>query len=319
MENDTAVYNHSSVMPRECIDGLNIKPGGVYIDATAGGGGHSALIAEKLARTGFLLGIDRDADAIRAAGEKLRGFNNCKLVRGNFTDIRKIAADCGVNSADGILADLGVSSYQLENAERGFSFLRDGPLDMRMDAGSVLTAREIVNTYSKEKLNDIIFNYGEERWAKRIAEFIVTRREDKPIETTLDLVSVICAAVPKNARDKSLHPATRTFQAIRIAVNGELETLAGALKGMVETLNPGGRLCVISFHSLEDRIVKQTFGKLADPCECPRDLPVCVCGLKPSVKILTKKPAEPAEDELAANRRSRSAKLRIVEKLRGVC
>ncbi len=299
----------------ECINGLNIKKGGIYVDGTLGGGGHSLHIARALDNTGRLIGVDQDENAIEAAGKRLAAFNNITYVHNNFSQIEEIAKTLDLDGIDGILLDLGVSSYQLDEADRGFSYQHNAVLDMRMDVRNSLSAYSVVNTYSRDELYRIIRDYGEEKWAKRIAEFIVNEREKKPIETTFDLVSVIKKAVPKGARSDGPHPAKRTFQAIRIEVNGELEILESTIKKMAGLLNPGGRLCIITFHSLEDRIVKNTFRTLENPCTCPRDFPVCVCGKKPVVKVITKKPVLPGAEELANNNRSHSAKLRIAEKL----
>lgn len=310
-------FKHISVLLDECIEGLDIKPDGVYVDGTMGGGGHSMHIAQRLSEKGRLIGIDRDENAIAAAGKRLAGFKNVTFVHKNFSQIAEIAKETGLDKskADGFLLDLGVSSHQLDEAERGFSYQHDAPLDMRMDVRESLSAYSVVNTYPEEKLTKILRDYGEERWAGRIAEFIVKERQIKPIQTTFDLVSVIKKAIPKAARADGPHPAKRTFQAIRIEVNGELEILENTIKTMAGLLNSGGRLCIITFHSLEDRIVKNTFKGLENPCTCPRDFPVCVCGKKPVVKIITRKPILPSEEELAQNNRSRSAKLRIAEKL----
>ncbi len=308
-------FKHISVLLDECISGLNIKKGGIYVDGTLGGGGHSLHIAQALDNTGRLIGVDQDENAIEAAGKRLAAFNNITYIHKNFSQIEEIAEELGIGGIDGILLDLGVSSYQLDEAERGFSYQHNAVLDMRMDVRKSLSAYSVVNTYPQDELYRIIRDYGEEKWAKRIAEFIVKQREEKPIETTFDLVSVIKKAVPKGARADGPHPAKRTFQAIRIEVNGELEILENTVKKMAELLNPGGRLCIITFHSLEDRIIKNTFRQLENPCTCPREFPVCVCGKKPVVKIITRKPILPGEEELAQNNRSHSAKLRIAEKL----
>ncbi len=310
-------FEHIPVLLNECIEGLNIKPDGIYVDCTLGGAGHSSHIAQKLSDKGRLIGIDQDSEAIAAAKARLSNYNNVVYVHNNFSAIESIAEDLSLyaSGVDGFLLDIGVSSHQLDEAGRGFSYNYDAPLDMRMDRESTLSAHVVVNTYSADDLTRIIRDYGEERWAKRIADFIVTERKIKPIDTTFELVSVIKKAVPKAARADGPHPAKRTFQAIRIEVNGELEILEKSLKSMVELLKPGGRLCIITFHSLEDRIVKNTFRELENPCTCPRDFPVCVCGKKPLVKIITRKPVVAGKDELEFNRRSHSAKLRIVEKI----
>ncbi len=289
----------------------------MYVDCTLGGGGHSSQIVKRLSDKGMLIGIDQDSNAIAAASERLKDYTNVKYVHDNFSNIENIieSLDLGQESVDGFLLDLGVSSHQLDEAERGFSYNHDAPLDMRMDIRSPLSAYKVVNEYSMDELNRIIREYGEERWAKRIAQFIVQEREIKPIETTFELVSVIKKAVPKGARADGPHPAKRTFQAIRIEVNNELGILEDTINSMVDILKSGGRICIITFHSLEDRIVKNVFRNLENPCTCPRDFPICVCGKKPKVKVITRKPIAPSKEELEVNHRSRSAKLRIVEKL----
>lgn len=310
-------FEHTPVLPEECIEGLNIVPDGIYADCTLGGAGHSSLIVSKLTKGGMLIGIDQDADAIKAAGERLKDYTNVKYVRDNFSNIKNIVYDLGLGqeSINGFLLDLGVSSHQLDEADRGFSYNHNAPLDMRMDQRRPLSAYVVVNEYTVEELTHIIKNYGEERWAKRIAEFIINERKIKPIETTFDLVSVIKKAVPKGARTDGPHPAKRTFQAIRIEVNNELGILEDTINDMVDLLKPKGRICIITFHSLEDRIVKNVFRNMENPCTCPRDFPVCVCGRKPRVRIITRKPVLPGQEELANNRRAHSAKLRIIEKL----
>jgi 16S rRNA (cytosine1402-N4)-methyltransferase len=310
-------FEHIPVLLDECIDGLNISPTGTYVDCTLGGAGHSSEIVKRLSSEGRLIGIDQDEEALAAAKARLAAYDNVTYVHSNFSDIKKIAEELSLYSegVDGFLLDIGVSSHQLDEAERGFSYNYDAPLDMRMDRRNALSAHTVVNTYTAERLTKIISDYGEERWAKRIADFIVEERKQKPIDTTFELVSVIKKAVPKGARADGPHPAKRTFQAIRIEVNGELEILEGSLKTMVDLLKPKGRLCIITFHSLEDRIVKNTFRELENPCTCPRDFPVCVCGKKPQVKIITRKPIVSNNAELDNNRRAHSAKLRIVEKL----
>lgn len=312
-------FHHLPVLLNECLDGLNIRPGGVYLDCTLGGAGHSSEILKRLGEGGRLVGIDRDGEAIEAATARLSAIPSparFMALRGNFHDAPALLASAGVGKLDGILIDLGVSSHQLDVRERGFSYHDDAALDMRMDQSQALTAREIVNGWSEDDLNRILRDYGEEKWARQIARVICDRRKAGPIETTGQLVSVVDAAIPKKLREKDgSHPARRTFQALRIAVNDELDPLEPALRALVELLNPGGRLCVITFHSLEDRIVKNTFRNLADPCTCPKSFPVCVCGKKPTVKLITRKPITASEDELAQNPRARSASLRIVEKL----
>jgi 16S rRNA (cytosine1402-N4)-methyltransferase len=309
-------FKHTSVMLKESIDYLNIKPDGIYVDATLGGGGHSLEIVKRLKNGGKLIGIDRDENAIKAASKKLESYGEkVFLVHGNFRDIYSIATGCGFESVDGILMDLGVSSHQLDEAGRGFSYMNDAPLDMRMNRRQSLTAEEIVNNYSEEELKRIIKEYGEEKWAGRIASFIVREREKEPITTTGQLVEVIKMAIPAAARRKGPHPAKRTFQAIRIEVNNELGILEKAIKDGVKLLNPKGRICVISFHSLEDRKVKDAFKELEESCTCPRDFPVCVCGKQPVVKIITRKPVTPNEIEIKQNPRARSALLRAAERL----
>ena len=309
-------FEHIPVLLKECIEGLNIVSDGTYVDCTLGGGGHSSEIAKKLT-TGTLIGIDQDIDAINAAKERLKEYSNIKYVHNNFSDIKNIVEGLGLgqDSVNGFLLDIGVSSHQLDEADRGFSYNYDAPLDMRMDVRSTLSAYVVVNEYDQEALTRVIREYGEERWAKRIAEFIVEERKTKPIETTFELVSVIKRAIPKGARANGPHPAKRTFQAIRIEVNNELGILEGAINDMTDILKPGGRICIITFPSLEDRIVKNVFRNLENPCTCPRDFPICVCGKKPKIKIITGKPVIPCEEELLYNHRARSAKLRIAEKL----
>ncbi|MDR1571923.1 MAG: 16S rRNA (cytosine(1402)-N(4))-methyltransferase RsmH [Clostridiales Family XIII bacterium] len=307
---------HSPVLFGEVMAGLAVRPGGVYVDGTLGGGGHAAGICGALGGSGLLLGIDRDMDAIRAAGAALEGFGCEKLlVRGNFGDIARIAAENGIEGIDGAALDLGVSSFQLDSPERGFSYMRDAPLDMRMDASSGLTAGDVVNGYGRDELTRIIREYGEERWASRISGFIASRRAERPIERTGELVDIIKAAIPASARREGPHPAKRTFQAIRIEVNDELGGLAEAIDAFVDLLKSGGRLCVISFHSLEDRIVKERFARRESPCVCPKGLPECACGRLQDGRRLTRKPIRPSKEESEGNPRSRSAKLRVLEKL----
>ena len=305
-------FHHISVLLNECIDSLNIKPDGIYVDGTLGGAGHSYEICKRLT-TGRLIGIDQDMNAINAATKRLEEFKDkVTLVHSNFSNVKEVFKNLGIEKADGFLLDIGVSSHQLDEAERGFSYMQDAPLDMRMDTSRSLSAYEVVNEYSEKELNDIIFEYGEERWAKRIAEFIVAERKLKPIETTFELVDIIKKAVPKGARKDGPHPAKRTFQAIRIEVNGELDVLKTAINDMVDLLNTGGRLSIITFHSLEDRIVKNEFRKQADPCTCPREFPVCMCNKVSKGKVITRKPILPSEEELLENHRARSAKLRVL-------
>ena len=308
-------FNHISVLLNECIEGLNIKENGIYVDGTLGGGGHSSHIAAKLT-TGRLIGIDQDTDAIQAASKRLEPYKNVfTAVHSNFYNVREVLDNLGIEKADGFLLDLGVSSYQLDEADRGFSYMHDAPLDMRMNSENEYSAWNVVNEKSEKELNDIIFKYGEEKWAKRIAQFIVQERAMKPIETTYELVEVIKKAVPKGARRDGPHPAKRTFQAIRIEVNGELAILDKTVDDMVASLNPGGRLCIITFHSLEDRIIKNAMKRHENPCVCPPEFPVCVCGKKPDGKVITRKPILPSDEELELNPRSRSAKLRILERI----
>ena len=303
-------FKHVSVLLNECLDALNIKDDGIYVDCTLGGAGHSSHILQRLSKDGLLVGIDQDTDALKAAGERLKEYENKKLVHNNFHNIDSILEP----KVDGILMDLGVSSYQLDEGERGFSYMKDAPLDMRMNRDREFSAYDVVNSYSMEDLWRIIRDYGEEKFAKRVAEFIVNRREEKPIETTLELVDIIKAAIPAKARREGPHPAKRTFQAIRIEVNGELEILNKAIEDGVNRLNKGGRMAIITFHSLEDRIVKLKFRELANPCTCPKEFPICVCGKKPLVKLISRKAIDPSKEEVEENPRSRSAKLRVIER-----
>ena len=309
-------FKHLSVMLRETVDMLNVREGGVYVDGTLGGGGHSAEILRRLNGTGHLYGIDRDNDALAAATARLGGAGNFTAIKGNFHDVKQLLAERGVDRIDGMMVDLGVSSYQLDTAERGFSYHADAPLDMRMDQDQALTAADIVNTWSKEEITRILHEYSEEKWAARIADIILEHRAKKPLETTADLVACVDAAIPKKIRmQDSGHSARRTFQALRIAVNDELEPLKQALCDMADLLAPGGRLAVITFHSLEDRIVKQTLRTLANPCTCPPRIPMCICGKKPQVKVLSGGGVKPSKEEIEINARSRSAMLRGCEKL----
>ena len=308
-------FHHVSVLLNEAVDGLNIKPDGIYVDGTLGGGGHSREILKKL-DGGKLIGFDRDSEAIAVCRERLSEFSDKTIfVNRNFNDILSVLEELKIEKINGAVLDLGVSSYQLDCAERGFSYNHDAPLDMRMDKSSPFSAYNVVNEYSEEKLADVIFAYGEERWAKRIAEFIVNERNNAPIKTTGELVSIIKKAVPKGARQDGPHPAKRTFQAIRIEVNGELSGLKQAVFDFIESLAPGGRLCIITFHSLEDRIVKNAYSEAAKGCICPPGIPVCVCGKKPLGKVITRKAIAPSDAELTENPRARSAHLRIFEKM----
>ena len=309
-------FSHRSVLLDECIEGLNIKPNGIYIDGTAGGGGHSYHIAERLSEGGRLIAIDRDDAAIAAAGERLKPFEDrVTIVRNNFSSIADVCMMLGVEKIDGVLLDLGVSSYQLDTAERGFTHNTDAPLDMRMDRRGSLDAFTVVNTYSADELKRVLWNYGEEKFAPKIVSAIIKRREKELIKTTGELVDIIKSAIPASAREGGHHPAKRTFQAIRIEVNGELDAIEPAIRSATSLLAPGGRVAIITFHSLEDRIVKQTYADLGSGCNCPKSLPICVCGRVPSVKVLTRKPILPSAEEIESNPRSRSAKLRIAEKL----
>ena len=308
-------FYHVSVLLQECLDGLDIKPDGIYVDGTLGGAGHSSCIAARLT-TGRLIGIDRDPVALKAAGERLQPFaDRVTLVHSNFSEVRQVLDDLGIEAVDGILLDLGVSSPQLDEAQRGFSYMLDAPLDMRMDGGAALSAHEVVNTWSQDELKRILYDYGEERYAPQIAAAICRRRAEKNIETTLELADIIRAAMPAAALREKQHPAKRSFQAIRIAVNDELGAVETVMKDAVSCLNPGGRLAIITFHSLEDRIVKNGMVAASKGCTCPPNFPVCVCGNKPKVKLITRKPITASEEELERNPRSRSAKLRVCEKL----
>jgi len=310
-----SAFFHISVLLQECLDGLNIRPDGIYVDGTLGGAGHSSQIVRRLS-TGKLIGIDRDPVALKAAGERLAPFEkNVILVHSNFCEIAQVLRDREISGVDGILLDLGVSSHQLDEVSRGFSYMADAPLDMRMNGEDSLTAHTVVNTWSQEELRRILYTYGEERYAPQIAAAICRRREIAPIETTLELVDVIRSAMPPAALREKQHPAKRSFQAIRIAVNDELGAVEKVMKDAIPLLNPGGRLAVITFHSLEDRIVKNAMAEAAKGCTCPPNFPVCVCGNKPKVKVLTRKPITSTPEELETNPRARSAKLRVCEKL----
>ena len=315
IENVEQTPKHISVLLDECIENLNIKPDGIYLDGTLGMGGHSCEIASRLS-TGRLICIDRDETAIERAGRRLAPFGDkVTLVHGNFSDAASILDSLGIEGVDGMLFDLGVSSPQLDEAERGFSYMVQAPLDMRMDQGSGLSAYEVVNTWSEDRLNRILWDYGEERYARRISDAILKHREEKPIETTQELVDIIRSAMPAVALREKQHPAKRTFQAIRIAVNDELGAVASMMETAPDKLNPDGRLCVISFHSLEDRIVKAGIQAREHGCTCPREAPVCTCGFKQTLRSVSRKPILPSEEEIARNPRARSAKLRVAERV----
>ncbi len=308
-------FQHRSVLLDECIDALSIRPDGIYLDGTLGGAGHSLEICRRLT-TGRLIGVDRDEVALRAATERLKPFaDRVTTVHSNFCEINTILDGLGLDGVDGMLFDLGVSSPQLDDASRGFSYMADAPLDMRMDRGGALTASTVVNEWPQEELRRILYEYGEERYAPQIAAAIVRRRQQRPIETTLELVDVIRSAMPPQALREKQHPAKRSFQAIRIAVNDELASVSRLMHDAIDRLNPGGRLAVITFHSLEDRIVKNAMQAAAKGCTCPPEFPVCICGKKPKVRVLTRKPIVSGAQELAENPRARSAKLRVAEKL----
>ena len=308
-------FNHISVLLNECLEGLNIKENGIYVDGTLGGAGHSSEILKRLSNEGRLIGIDQDTDALKAAKERLKNYSNVTFVHSNFSSIENVLNNLNIDGVDGILMDLGVSSYQLDEGERGFSYMKDAPLDMRMNRENDFSAYNVVNEYSEEDLYRIIRDYGEEKFAKRIASFIVENRQEKNIETTLELVEIIKNAIPAKARREGPHPAKRTFQAIRIEVNSELSILNKTIEDGVGKLNKGGRMAIITFHSLEDRIVKNKFRDLAVSCRCPKEFPVCVCGEKAKVKVISRKAIEPTKEEVDINPRSRSAKLRVIEKL----
>ncbi len=307
-------FSHKPVLLEETVDSLNIRPAGVYVDCTLGGGGHAYRVAEKLT-TGRLIGIDQDGDAIKAATERLKCFSDrVTVVRDNYVNIASVLGSLGIEKADGIYIDLGVSSYQLDTAQRGFSYQLEAPLDMRMDDRNPLTAADIVNTYSQQELARIIRDYSEDRFAQNIAKHICMEREKAPIQTTTQLAEIVKQAIPMKLRLTGGHPAKRTFQAIRIELNGELTVLKDSIGTMTELLNPGGRLSIITFHSLEDRIVKEAFRKAENPCTCPSGFPVCVCGAVSKGRVITRKPILPGEEELKVNRRSESAKLRVFER-----
>jgi len=309
-------FEHVSVMLSETVDGLNVRPGGIYVDGTLGGGGHSSEICKRLSGKGRLIGIDQDEAAIAAAGARLSEYGDMvTIVRSNYEQIGKVLYELGIEKVDGIMLDLGVSSYQLDTAERGFSYKEEAPLDMRMDTRNPKTARDIVNTYSEKDLFRIIRDYGEDNFAKNIAKHICMEREKQPIETTTQLAEIIKQAIPMAVRKKGGHPAKQTFQAIRIELNRELEVLSGTLDEMIDLLNDGGRLSIITFHSLEDRIVKSAMKKNENPCTCPPDFPVCMCGNKSKGRVITRKPILPSKEELEVNSRSASAKLRVFERV----
>lgn len=310
-------FNHYSVLLNETIENLNIKPDGIYVDGTLGGGGHAYQVASRLSEKGRLIGIDQDADAIAAAGERLKEFGDkITIIRSNYANMKEELHRIGVEKVDGIVLDLGVSSFQLDTPERGFTYRdENAPLDMRMDDRQSLTAKDIVNGYSEMDLYRIIRDYGEDKFAKNIAKHIVQERAKKPIETTGELTEIIRASIPMKVQATGGHPAKRTFQAIRIELNKELEVLQNNLDDMIDLLNPGGRICIITFHSLEDRIVKTNFKRNENPCTCPSDFPVCVCGKKSKGKVVTRKPILPSEEELEVNSRSKSAKLRVFERV----
>lgn len=309
-------FKHETVLLNETVENLNIKPNGIYVDGTLGGGGHSQLICSNLNNDGLLIGIDQDEEALKFTREKLSKFpNKLEFVNDNFSNIKNIIDSLGIEKINGVVLDLGVSSYQLDKGERGFSYMQDAELDMRMDRRRELTAKEVVNTYSEDELNKIIKLYGEEKWASRIAKFIIQARQDKEIETTGELVDIIKKAIPAGARRNGPHPAKRTFQAIRIEVNNELGILEKTVKDIAELLETGGRISIITFHSLEDRIIKNVYKELSKGCICPPELPICQCDNEPLLKVITRKPIYPSELEVENNPRSRSAKLRVAERI----
>lgn len=311
------LFEHKSVLLEETIENLNIKPDGIYVDGTLGGGGHAYEVCKRLGQTGRFIGIDQDEAAINAAGERLKEFQDkVTIVRSNYSEIKEVLKTLDTKGVDGILLDLGVSSYQLDNADRGFTYREeDAPLDMRMDQRQTLTAKDIVNDYSEFDLYRIIRDYGEDKFAKNIAKHIVRARQEKAIETTGELIELIKNAIPMKIRAVGGHPAKKTFQAIRIELNKELEVLTNSIDDMIELLNPGGRICIITFHSLEDRIVKTRFRNNENPCICPPDFPMCVCGKKPKGHVVTRKPIIPSGEEIETNKRSKSSKLRVFEKI----
>ena len=309
-------FSHFSVLLGECIENLNIKPNGIYVDGTAGGAGHSSKIAERLGEGGLLIPIDQDEDAIKVITERLAPYGDrVKIVRDNFSNIKRVLDELEIDKIDGLLLDLGVSSYQLDTAERGFSYMANAPLDMRMDNRAARSAYTVLNKYSADELKKIIYDFGEERFAPKIVAGIIKAREKAPIQTTGELVEIIKSSIPSFARREELSSVKRVFQAVRIEVNKELDIIAPTIEAAVSRMNEGGRIVIITFHSLEDRIVKQTFNQLSSGCTCPKDFPVCVCGNKPKIKVLTKKPILPSKAELAVNSRSKSAKLRVAEKI----
>ncbi|MBC8580297.1 16S rRNA (cytosine(1402)-N(4))-methyltransferase RsmH [Zhenhengia yiwuensis] len=309
-------FKHVSVLLEECIEGLAIKPDGTYADGTLGGAGHAKEVCKRLSKKGHFIGIDQDTNALKVSKERLAEVApEVTLVHNNFSNVGEILKEYAAEGVDGMLIDLGVSSHQLDEPSRGFSYMHDAPLDMRMNQEATFSAYDVVNEYSEEELFRVIKSYGEEKWAKRIATFIVESRATKPVETTYELVEIIKSAIPYKARKEGPHPAKRTFQAIRIEVNKELDIIRPTILDAVPYLKKGGRLCIITFHSIEDRIVKHTFRELEDPCTCPKNIPVCVCGNSPQVKVVTRKPILPSKEELEFNPRARSAKLRIIEKI----
>lgn len=307
-------FRHQTVLLKETVDALCVKPEGTYVDGTLGGGGHAEAVLQQLNDQGRLIGIDQDEAAIAAAGERLKAFSNITLIRDNYCNMKDALNDLGITGVNGIVLDLGVSSFQLDTPERGFSYQTDAPLDMRMDQRGSITAEDIVNGYSREELFRLIRDYGEDPFAANIAKHITEARERKPIKTTGELVEIIKAAIPMKIRKKGGHPAKQTFQAIRIECNRELDVLKDSLDGMIDLLVPGGRICIITFHSLEDRIVKTIFKKNENPCTCPSEFPVCVCGKRSKGKVITRKPVLPDAEEIAVNPRSKSAKLRVFER-----
>lgn len=311
-------FNHTSVLLKECLEGLNIDPNGIYVDGTLGGAGHGLAICSRLSKEGHFVGIDQDEDAILYSQKKLKDCTNkVDIIRSNFHSFDSIMNELEIGQVDGILLDLGVSSFQLDTSSRGFSYMKEAPLDMRMDRRSIMTAKTIVNTYSYKELVRILKIYGEEKFANNIVKHILAEREVKPIETTTELVEIIRKAIPMKIQKKMGHPAKKVFQAIRIELNGELDVLQDSLQNMIDRLAPNGRLCIITFHSLEDRIVKKLFRKNENPCTCPREFPVCICGNEPTGKMTPRQPILPSEDEMLSNSRSKSAKLRIFIKKGG--